>query len=184
VQRPEKGRGKTRVRRTGYTGWDSGSSLLPPGENQRDGCAKTPLRDRPAALGTVGPWGPQKHPSAGPWGASCRHWVTKNARTHLHEGHGLDLVDDRTRWRWRRGSKLWGFWNKSAPRADLRVFQSVGCRALGGVRSGVLGSFMGGLWAEHELDVFSIIVDVFSIVVDVLPPIATYPDLGRRTTGP
>jgi hypothetical protein len=29
------------------------------------------------------------------------------------------------------GSTLWVFWNKSALRADLRVFQSVGCRALG-----------------------------------------------------
>jgi hypothetical protein len=31
----------------------------------------------------------------------------------------------------RRGSTLWFFWNKSARSADLRVFQSVGCRALG-----------------------------------------------------
>ena len=29
------------------------------------------------------------------------------------------------------GSTLWVFWNKSALRADLRVFQSVGCRVLG-----------------------------------------------------
>ena len=29
------------------------------------------------------------------------------------------------------GSTLWVFWNKSALRADLRVFQRVGCRALG-----------------------------------------------------
>jgi hypothetical protein len=29
------------------------------------------------------------------------------------------------------GSTLWVFWNKSALRADLRVFQSIGCRALG-----------------------------------------------------
>jgi hypothetical protein len=28
------------------------------------------------------------------------------------------------------GSTLWVFWNKSALRADLRVFQNVGCRAL------------------------------------------------------
>ena len=40
---PEKGeRGKTRVRRPGYTGWDSGASLLPLGENQRDGRAMLP----------------------------------------------------------------------------------------------------------------------------------------------
>jgi hypothetical protein len=32
-----------------------------------------------------------------------------------------------------RGSTLWVFLNKSALRADLRVFQSVGCRALGSV---------------------------------------------------
>jgi hypothetical protein len=31
------------------------------------------------------------------------------------------------------GSTLWVFWNKSARRADLRVFQSVGCRACLGV---------------------------------------------------
>ena len=29
------------------------------------------------------------------------------------------------------GSTLWVFWNKSALRADLRVFLSVGCRGLG-----------------------------------------------------
>ena len=29
------------------------------------------------------------------------------------------------------GSTLWVFWNKSALRADLRVFQRVGCRDLG-----------------------------------------------------
>ena len=29
------------------------------------------------------------------------------------------------------GSTLWGFWNKSALRADLRVFQRVGCLGLG-----------------------------------------------------
>jgi hypothetical protein len=75
--------------------------------------------------------GAQKHPSAGPWGASYRRGVTKDARTHLRKGHGLDLVDDGTHSRGRRGSTLWVFWNKSALRADLRVFQSVGCRALG-----------------------------------------------------
>jgi predicted small metal-binding protein len=83
------------------------------------------------ALGCVVPRGPQKHLFAGPWGASYRGEVTKDARAHLRKGHGLDLVDDGTRSRGRRGSTLWVFWNKSALRADLRVFQSVGCRALG-----------------------------------------------------
>ena len=60
--------------------------------------------------------------------------MTKDARPHLRKGHRVDLVDDGTRWRCRRGrggSTLWVFWNKSALRADLRVFQSVGCRDLG-----------------------------------------------------
>jgi hypothetical protein len=82
-------------------------------------------------LGCVVPRGPQKHLFAGPWGASYRRGVTKDARAHLHKGRGLDLVDDGTRSRGRRGSTLWVFWNKSALRADLRVFQSVGCRGLG-----------------------------------------------------
>jgi hypothetical protein len=85
------------------------------------------------ALWGVVPRGPQKHASAGPWGASHRRGVTKDPRPHLHKGHGLDLVDDMTRWRGRLGSTLWVFWNKSALRADLRVFQRVGCRALWGV---------------------------------------------------
>jgi hypothetical protein len=50
---------------------------------------------------------------------------------HLRKGHRLDLADDGTRWRGRGGSTLWVFWNKSALRADLRGFQSIGCRALG-----------------------------------------------------
>ena len=83
------------------------------------------------ALGCVVPRGPQKHPLAGPWGASYRRGVTKDARPHLRKGHRLDLVDDGTRWRGRGGSTLWVFWNKSALRADLRVFQSIGCRTLG-----------------------------------------------------
>jgi hypothetical protein len=83
------------------------------------------------ALGCVVPRGPQKHPSAGPWGASYRRGVTKDTRPHLRKGHRLDLVDDGTRSRGRGGSTLWVFWNKSALRADLRVFQSIGCRALG-----------------------------------------------------
>jgi hypothetical protein len=83
------------------------------------------------ALGCVVPRGPQKHPSAAPWGASYRRGVTKDTRPHLRKGHRLDLADDGTRSRGRGGSTLWVFWNKSALRADLRVFQSIGCRALG-----------------------------------------------------
>jgi hypothetical protein len=83
------------------------------------------------ALGCVVPRGPQKHPSAAPWGASYRRGVTKDTRPHLRKGHRLDLADDGTRSRGRDGSTLWVFWNKSALRADLRVFQSIGCRALG-----------------------------------------------------
>ena len=83
------------------------------------------------ALGCVVPRGPQKHPSTGPWGASYRRGVTKDTRPHLRKGHRLDLADDGTRWRGRGGSTLWVFWNKSALGADLRVFQCVGCRALG-----------------------------------------------------
>ena len=75
--------------------------------------------------------GLQKHPLAGPWEASYRRGVTKDARPHLRKGHRLDLVDDGTRSRGRGGSTLWVFWNKSALRADLRVFESIGCRALG-----------------------------------------------------
>ena len=83
------------------------------------------------ALGCVVPRGPQKHPSAAPWGASYRRGVTKDTRPHLRKGLRLDLADDGTRSRGRGGSTLWVFWNKSALRADLRVFQSIGCRALG-----------------------------------------------------
>jgi hypothetical protein len=83
------------------------------------------------ALGCVVPRGPQKHTSAGPWGASYRRGVKQDPRTHLHKGRGLDLVDDGTRSRGRQGSTLWVFLNKSALRADLRVFESRGCRALG-----------------------------------------------------
>ena len=82
-------------------------------------------------LGCVVPRGPQKHPCACPWGASNRRGVTKDARTHLRKGHRLDLVDNGTRWRGRGGSTLWVFWNKSALRADLRVFENIGCRTLG-----------------------------------------------------
>ena len=57
--------------------------------------------------------------------------VTEDTRPHLRKGHRLDLADDGTRSRGRGGSTLWVFWNKSALRADLRVFQSIGCRALG-----------------------------------------------------
>ena len=83
------------------------------------------------ALGCVVPREPQTHPSAGPWGASHRRGVKKDPRTHLHKGCGFDLVDDGTRSRGRRGTTLWVFWNKSALRADLRVFDRVGCRGLG-----------------------------------------------------
>jgi hypothetical protein len=57
--------------------------------------------------------------------------VKQDPRTHVHKGRGLDLVEDGTRSRGRRGSTLWVFLNKSALRADLRVFESRGCRALG-----------------------------------------------------
>ena len=83
------------------------------------------------ALGCVVPRGPRKHPSTAPWGALYRQGVTQDTRPHLHKGHRLDLGDDGTRSRGRGGSTLWVFWNKSALRADLRVFQSVGCRGLG-----------------------------------------------------
>ena len=61
------------------------------------------------ALGCVVPRGPQKHPSAGPSGASYRRGVTKDARQHLHRGHGLDLVDDGTRSRGRGRLDVMGF---------------------------------------------------------------------------
>jgi hypothetical protein len=61
------------------------------------------------ALGGVAPRGPQKDPSAGPWGASCRRGVTKDPRPHLHKGHGLDSVDDGTRWRGRARLDVMGF---------------------------------------------------------------------------
>ena len=57
--------------------------------------------------------------------------TTKDTRPDLDKGHGVDLVDDGTRPRGRGGSTLWVFWNKSALRADLRVFESIGYRALG-----------------------------------------------------
>ena len=71
------------------------------------------------ALGCVVPRGPQKHPSAAPWGASYRRGVTKDTRPHLRKGHRLDLADDGTRSRGRGGSTLWVFWNKSALRARV-----------------------------------------------------------------
>ncbi len=82
------------------------------------------------AASTVMPTGQLKS-AAGPWGASHRRGVTKDPRTHLRKRRGLDLVDDGTRSRGRRGSTLWVFWNKSALGADLRVFERVGCRGLG-----------------------------------------------------
>jgi hypothetical protein len=59
------------------------------------------------------------------------HSRTRRRLTHLYQGRGLDDIDDETRSCGRRGSTLWVFWNKSALRADLRVFERVGCRALG-----------------------------------------------------
>ena len=61
------------------------------------------------SLGCVVPWGPQSHPSAGPWGASYRRGVTKEDRPHLHRGHGLDLVDNGTRSRGRGCLDVMGF---------------------------------------------------------------------------
>jgi hypothetical protein len=61
------------------------------------------------ALGCVVPRGPQKHPLAGPWGASYRRGVTKDARPHLGKGHRLDLVDDGTRSRGRGRLDVMGF---------------------------------------------------------------------------
>ena len=82
-------------------------------------------------MGCVVPRDPQNHTSAAPWGASYCRGVTKDTRPHLRKGQRLDLADDGTRWRGRGGSTLWVFWNKSALRADLRVFQNIGCRVLG-----------------------------------------------------
>ena len=50
------------------------------------------------------------------------------------------------------GSTLWVFWNKSALRADLRVFQRVGCRALGcAVPRGPQNHASAGPWgASHR----------------------------------
>ena len=83
------------------------------------------------ALGCVVPRGPQKHPSAGPWGASYRRGSQRMI------GH-TSARDTGLTW-WTTGPARVGgaarrygfFWNKSVLRADLRVFQSVGCRALG-----------------------------------------------------
>ena len=61
------------------------------------------------ALWCVVPRGPQKHPSAGPWGASYRRGVTKDTRPHLDRGHGLDLVEDGTRSRGRGRLDVMGF---------------------------------------------------------------------------
>ena len=61
------------------------------------------------ALGCVVHRGPQKHPSAGPWGASYRLWVTKDTRPHLDRGHGLHLVDNGTRSRGRGRFDVMGF---------------------------------------------------------------------------
>ena len=84
-------------------------------EQVRTSCGPQSLsKHRMPGLGVcVVPRGPQRHPSAGPWGASYRRGVTKDTRQHLDKGQGLDLVDDGTRWRGRRGSTLWVFWNKS-----------------------------------------------------------------------
>jgi len=50
------------------------------------------------------------------------------------------------------GSTLWVFWNKSALRADLRVFQRVGCRGLGcAVPRGPQNHASAGPWgASHR----------------------------------
>ena len=61
------------------------------------------------ALGCVVPRGPQKHPLAGPWGASYRRGVTKDVRPHLRKGHRLDLVDNGTRSRGRGRFDVRGF---------------------------------------------------------------------------
>ena len=61
------------------------------------------------ALGCVVPRGPQKHPSAAPWGALYRRGVTKDPRPHLRKGHRLDLADDGTRWRGRGRFDVMGF---------------------------------------------------------------------------
>ena len=61
------------------------------------------------ALGCVVPRGPQTHPSDGPWGASYRRGVTKDTRTHLDRGYGLDLVDNGTRSRRRGRLDVMGF---------------------------------------------------------------------------
>jgi hypothetical protein len=65
-------------------------------------------------LGSIVPSGGHKGPPATPSarGMGLTWWTTGPARV------GGD------------GSTLWVFWNKSALRADLRVFQNVGCRAL------------------------------------------------------
>jgi hypothetical protein len=77
------------------------------------------------------PRGPQNKAPAGPWGASRRRGVKEDPPTHLPQGRGLDLVDDGTRSRGRARLDVMGFLNKSTLRVDLRVFQRVGCRALG-----------------------------------------------------
>jgi hypothetical protein len=61
------------------------------------------------ALGCVVPRGPQKHPSAAPWGASYRRGVTKDTRPHLRKGHRLDLADNGTRSRGRGWLDVMGF---------------------------------------------------------------------------
>ena len=63
-------------------------------------------------MGCVVARGPQKHPSAAPWGALHRRGVTQDTRPHLRMGHRLDLVDVGTRSRGRGGSTLRVFWNK------------------------------------------------------------------------
>jgi hypothetical protein len=82
-------------------------------------------------LGCVVDRGAFKTRLSWPLGSIAPSGGHKGPRTHLHKGRGLDLVEDGTRWRGRRGSTLWVFWNKSALRADLRVFERVGCRGLG-----------------------------------------------------
>jgi hypothetical protein len=88
-------------------------------------------KHRMPGLGVCGSSGSSQTPLGSPLGSIVPSGVTKDTRPHLRKGHRLDLADDGTRWRGRGGSTLWVFWNKSALRADLRGFQSIGCRALG-----------------------------------------------------